>query len=254
MNKELVYFLSDIHLGLNVHEDSSREREIRLANWLEKTVLPTASSIYFVGDIFDYWFEFSSSEPIQYPHFFEALSKLTSSGVEVNFFTGNHDMWLKDYFTRTFGIAVFSEPKLICIHERVFYIAHGDGLGKGDYTYKMLKYIMKNKFSMFCYNLLPSEFGLKFMKWCSQISRKQHRSTFAGMQNERLISFAIDHRKSHNVDFYVMGHRHLVIDYTLPDTDCRFINLGDWLRYDSYAVFNGKSLELKSLKKTDIIH
>lgn len=162
-------------------------------------------------------------------------------------------MWLRSYFTKEFDIPIIKKPMSKVIKGKTFYLAHGDGLGKGDYAYKLLKAIMSNQLSMILYSLLPPKLGFGLMRRSSQKSREKSESAFMGFQQERLVSFCHAHQKVHKMDYYIMGHRHLPIDYEF-DKQVRYINLGDWLKYDSYAVFDGTDLKLEFLTKSkDII-
>lgn len=248
MTSKQIYFISDIHLGIDTHRESSAEREERLSHWLLE-IAPFAEEIYFLGDTFDYWFEFPKAPPPQYPLFYEALRKVRGQSVSIYFFTGNHDMWLRSYFTNEFDIPVITDPLVKLIKGKQFYLAHGDGLGKGDYAYKLLKTIMRNSLSMTLYSLLPPRVGYGLMRRSSQKSRETSDSPFSGFEQERLVGFCHTYQESHKIDYYIMGHRHLPIDYEI-ENDVRYINLGDWLLHDTYAVFDGDELRLECLTKS----
>lgn len=255
MDSNLVYFISDIHLGLDIEGNTSKQREHKLANWLN-SIGDSATEIYFLGDIFDYWFEFKNNDPPQYPTFYKALKKLKSKGVSIFFFTGNHDLWMKNYFPNHFGIEVYHNPLIKPILKKKFFLAHGDGLGKGDYSYKLMKTIMRNPLSMFLYGLLPVSIGYHIMKSLSQKSREKHGDQFNGFDKERLIDFCKAHAKTSTIDFYIMGHRHLMINCELSPQGPQYINLGDWLEYESYAVYDGLTLILKTVsnRESEIIY
>lgn len=245
MTSKHVYFISDIHLGIDSVRETSDLREARLSTWL-LSIAESAEEIYFIGDTFDYWFEFPNTEPPQYPTFYAALRQLKKAGIHIYFFTGNHDMWLKSYFSTEFDIPIFKNPITKSIKGKQFYLAHGDGLGKGDYGYKILKAIMRHPISMALYSALPAKLGFKLMSYSSRKSRERSEHLFSGFEHERLISFCELHKQSNPIDYYVMGHRHLPIDYDLT-SETRYVNLGDWLHFDSYAVFDGTELKLELL-------
>ncbi len=67
---------------------------------------------------------------------------------------------------------------------------------------------------------------------------------FLGEEKEWLIIFSKQMLKKKHVDFFIFGHRHLPLDYKL-NNQTRYINLGDWIKYNSYAVFDGENVELK---------
>jgi len=100
-----IYFASDFHLGAPNNE-SSLEREKKIIKWLDQ-IRVDAYSIFLVGDIFDFWFEYKHAIPKGFARLQGKLAELTDSGIPVTFFTGNHDMWMFDYFTQPFNISVY---------------------------------------------------------------------------------------------------------------------------------------------------
>lgn len=121
-----VYFLSDAHLGSRAIEHG-RTQERRLVNFLD-SIKHKAAAVYLLGDMFDFWYEFRTVVPKGYTRFLGKLSELTDMGVEVHFFTGNHDIWCGDYLTRECGVVIHREPLTTEIYGKEFYLAHGDGL------------------------------------------------------------------------------------------------------------------------------
>ena len=132
-----VYFLSDAHLGSRAIEHS-RTQERRLVNFLD-SIKHKAAAVYLLGDIFDFWYEFRTVVPKGYTRFLGKLSELTDLGVEVHFFTGNHDLWCGDYLTTECGVIIHREPLTTEIYGKEFYLAHGDGLGDPDKKYRFLR-------------------------------------------------------------------------------------------------------------------
>ena len=171
----------------------------------------------------------------------------------MHFFVGNHDMWMKDYFQKELNIPVYFEPKEFERNGKKFLIGHGDGLGPGDHGYKRLKKIFRNPVCQWLFGILPPVVGMGLANYMSRRSRAQTGASeeiFLGEEKEWLIIYCKDVLKQKNIDFFVFGHRHLPIDYRLTDNS-RYINLGDWIRYYTYAVFDGNNLELKSYKGND---
>ena len=71
---------------------------------------------------------------------------------------------------------------------------------------------------------------------------------FLGPEKEWLVQHSLDILKKEKIDYFIYGHRHLPIDYPLGVNEARYINLGDWLVYNSYAVFDGNDLQLNYYK------
>lgn len=241
-----IYFASDFHLGVDA-QWSSRDRERQIVRWLE-TIRQDAAEIYLVGDVFDYYFEYKRAIPKGYVRLFGKLAELRDAGILIYFFTGNHDMWMFKYFEEEFDIPIYRQAITREINGKTFFIGHGDGLGPGDYGYKFIKNIFNNKICQWLFHRLHPNFGLGLMTFFSGKSRESSDDpqVFLGEKKEWLVVFAEEEiQKNPEIDFFVFGHRHLPIDYTLKNKKTRYINLGEWMNYRSYGVFDGEKFELK---------
>ena len=241
-----IYFLSDFHLGAPDHA-KSMEREKRLVQFLDE-IKNDAGEIFLVGDMFDFWYEYKKVVPKGYVRLLGKLAELSDAGVQLHFFVGNHDMWMKEYFQQELNMPVYYEPKEFERSGKKFLIGHGDGLGPGDHGYKRLKKIFRNPACQWLFGVLPPVIGVGLANYLSRRSRAQTGSAeeiFLGEDKEWLIIYCKDVLQKENFDFFVFGHRHLAIDYRLSK-DSRYINLGDWIRYFTFAVFDGEKMELKS--------
>lgn len=239
-----LYFASDFHLGAPKGLPST-EREKQIIWWLD-SIKQDCQALFLVGDLFDFWFEYAYTIPKGFVRFQAKLAELTDSGIEVYVFPGNHDMWMFGYFESELGIKVFRKPvELICSFKK-FYITHGDGLGPGDYTYKGLKHVFENRFFQFVFTLFPSNFCFWIAEnWSknSRISNNKIQETFLG-DKEWLWAFAKQIENQSHFDFYVFGHRHLVLDLQVS-TNSRYINLGEWFSgTPKYGVFDGTDFEI----------
>ncbi len=240
-----VYFLSDFHLGVPDHA-SSLEREKKIVSFLDQSK-KDAAMVFIVGDLFDFWFEYRKVVPKGYVRILGKLAELTDNGIPVHFFVGNHDMWMSGYFEKELNIPVFFENQTYVFNDKKFLIGHGDGLGPGDYGYKFIKKIFRNPICKFLFGLLPPYFGVSLANYFSKSSRTMTGTAdekFLGEENEWLVVYCKEQLKQNHFDYFVFGHRHLPIDFTLNDKS-RYVNLGDWIKYDSYAEFDGVTLHLK---------
>ena len=246
-----IYFLSDFHLGAPDHL-SSLEREKIIVQFLEE-IKEQADEIFLVGDMFDFWYEYKRVVPKGYLRLLGKLAELSDRGIRLHFFAGNHDMWLRDYFQRELNMPVYFEPKEFERRGRTFLVGHGDGLGPGDHGYKRLKKIFRNPFCKWLFGILPPLAGIGLANYLSRRSRAQTGETeevFLGEDKEWLIIYCKEQLRHKNYDYFVFGHRHLAIDHRLNEKS-RYINLGDWIRYYTYAEFDGKELALRSYKGMD---
>jgi UDP-2,3-diacylglucosamine hydrolase len=241
-----IYFLSDFHLGVPDHA-TSLSREKRIIGFLQE-IRKDAATIFIVGDLFDFWYEYRKVIPKGFVRILGTLASLTDSGIQVYFFTGNHDMWMKGYFEAELNIPVFHEAQVFEWNDKKFFIGHGDGLGPGDRRYKFFKKIFRNKFCKWLFGILPPVIGMGIAGKMSRRSRAVTGQTddhFLGEEKEWLIAFCKETLQKHAFDYFIFGHRHLPIDFRLNDQS-RYINLGDWIRYCTYAEFDGMQLTLKS--------
>ncbi|MBK9254758.1 MAG: UDP-2,3-diacylglucosamine diphosphatase [Saprospiraceae bacterium] len=239
-----IYFASDFHLGVDALLTSS-EREKKIVRWLD-FIAPDAKELLLVGDVFDYWFEYNKVIPKGYSRFFGKIAELVDAGISISYFTGNHDMWMFRYMTEEFGIPIYRSPIKREWNGKEFLIGHGDGLGPGDNGYKMIKKIFENKFCQWAYGKIHPDPGIALMKYFSTKSRAYtgDESNFSP-PDEWLVMYSESIVKQSDLDYLIFGHRHLPIDYLLSNNYSRYINLGDWLYFCSYAVFNGKDLEIR---------
>jgi UDP-2,3-diacylglucosamine hydrolase len=240
-----VYFLSDFHLGAPDHV-SSLVRERRIVAFLER-IRQDAAVIFIVGDLFDFWYEYRTVVPRGYTRILGKMAEIADSGIPVHFFTGNHDMWMRGYFEQELQIPVYHEPRTFEFNGRRMYVGHGDGLGPGDHGYKFLKKVFRNKACQWLFGILPPAVGVGLAGWLSRRSRAvtgQIDEKFLGEEGEWLIIYSKEVLQKEHFDYFIFGHRHLPIDYTLGNSGSRYINLGDWIRYNTYAVFDGERMSL----------
>ncbi len=238
-----IYFISDAHLGLPP-EEKSRAREKLLVEWLD-FIKDKAYSIYLLGDIFDYWFEYRKAVPRGFVRFLGKLAELSDLGIEINYFTGNHDIWIFNYLPEETGLKVFRKPVIKELNGKKFYLAHGDGLGPGDFSYKLLKKIFTSKVLQWMYAKIHPNLSISFAHNWSRRSRlaKGSYTPFKGIEDEQLIKHAYDVLKNEHIDYFIFGHRHIPIDLMLNQSS-RVIYTGDWFVNFTYVVFNSEGLKL----------
>lgn len=245
-NKKNIYFASDFHLGAPDIE-SSRKREKQIVDWLTH-IQPKAKEIFLVGDLFDFWFEYKKAIPKGFVRLQGKIAELTDSGIPVTVFTGNHDMWMFDYLPKELGVTLYREPIKREFNGKKFLIGHGDGLGPGDNGYKFIKKVFANRLSQWLFARLHPNLGIGLADYWSGKSRKANRGEdekFLGEENEWLAIYCKEYLKQEHMDYFIFGHRHLPLDLRVGENS-RYINLGEWINYNSYAVFDGKELKLTS--------
>ena len=240
-----IYFASDFHLGAP-DEATSLEREKKIVRWLE-FISHDAKAIYLVGDIFDFWFEYKHAIPKGFIRLQGKLAELSDKGIEIHFFTGNHDMWMFDYFPKELGVIMHREPLSISHNRLKLYIGHGDGLGPGDYGYKFIKKVFASKVCQLLFARLHPNFGIAVANYWSRRSRKVNGSSdeiFLGEEKEWLAIYAKEVLEREHFDYFIFGHRHLTMEIPLNDKST-YINLGAWIKDCTYVSIGGNELKLE---------
>ena len=244
-----IVFASDFHLGIDCNR-SSKARELIICDWLD-SIKETTKELYLLGDVFDYWYEYKRTIPRGFSDFLSKLKDYRNAGIKVHLFTGNHDMWMFDYFPKEYGIQVYKKPIQFQLDGKDFYIGHGDGLGPGDKVYKVIKKVFSNRICQMLFSIIHPTIALQLMKKLSQRDAKKYtRPQQFSSEEEWLIVYAKEKNLEKKSDFYIFGHRHLVYDYKMKDGS-RVLNLGDWISYFSFVEWNGEELEVKFFKEPE---
>ena len=243
-----IYFASDQHFGVpNLQE--SRKREEKFIRWLDG-IKKDAQVLFLMGDLFDFWHEWKYVVPKGYIRVLGKIAELKDSGIAIYFFVGNHDLWMKNYFEEELGIPVYFEKKYYEISDKKFLLAHGDGLGPGDKGYKRMKKIFTNPLAQWAFRWLHPDIAMRIANYMSQknklISGVEDQK-FLGEDKEFLIQYSKEKLKTENIDYFVFGHRHLPLIFDL-EKGAKYINLGDWIVYFTYGVYDGRSFEVKKFE------
>ncbi|MDN5205185.1 UDP-2,3-diacylglucosamine diphosphatase [Fulvivirgaceae bacterium BMA10] len=238
-----IFFASDFHLGTPSREKSF-ERELKIIAWLDR-IKHEAHSIHLLGDVFDFWFEYKKAIPKGFIRFQGKLAEIRDSGIEVTLFTGNHDMWMFDYFPKELDIPVYRNPQEFSVDGTRFMIGHGDGLGPGDFSYKILKKIFDNKLCQWAFERLHPNLGISIAHFWSRRSRignEKKEDKHLG-EDEWLLTHCREVEKVTHHDYYIFGHRHLPLDLKVNENS-RYINLGEWVNYCTYGEYDGTEFKL----------
>ena len=242
--KSHIYFASDFHLGAPDWE-TSLVREKKIISWLNE-IEKDAKEIYFLGDVFDFWFEYKHVVPKGFVRLLGKLANLSDAGVKLHFFIGNHDMWLFDYLQKELGATIYQQALMRRIEGKVFFIGHGDGLGPGDLKYKIIKKFFRSKICQWTFARFHPNFGIGLASYFSRRSRISKGNTdekFLGKENEWLYQYATEIKKVQKIDYFIFGHRHLPIELSIDEAT--YFNIGEWMKYCTFAVFDGEDLSMK---------
>jgi UDP-2,3-diacylglucosamine hydrolase len=249
MSASNIYFASDFHLGVPNHSESLN-RERRIVRWLE-SIEQDAKELYLMGDLFDFWFEFKKVVPKGFVRLLGKLGQMSDKGIKIYIFKGNHDMWMYGYLEKEIGAEVISDEKILNAQGKKLFLHHGDGLGPGDPSYKLLKrFIFKNPFCQFLFKIAPPSWGLSIAEYFSSKSRLANikRDEQFDESKEWLLHYCKEKVEKEHFDYFIFGHRHLPLDLVVKN-NVRYINLGEWVNHSTYAVLKDGQLELKKFEE-----
>ncbi len=237
-----IYFASDLHLGTPDY-DTSLRRERLFVEWLE-IAGRDAAEIYLVGDTFDFWHDYKTVVPKGYVRLLGKLAELSDRGIKLHIFTGNHDLWFDGYFEKELGARIYTAPTERQIGGKEFFIGHGDGLGPKDHGYKFIKRVFTNPVCQWLFRWIHPDLGIRLASYLSYRSRystgEKKLEQFLGEDREWLVMYCRRLLSRKHYDYFIFGHRHLPLDINIDGS--RYINLGDWLDYNSYAIWDGRDL------------
>jgi len=239
-----IYFASDQHLGAPTPK-ASLPREKKFVAWLD-TIKEDAGTIFLLGDLFDFWFEYKTVVPKGFVRVLGKLAELKDAGIDIYFFVGNHDLWMRDYFQKELNIPVFHKPQEFDINGKIFLIGHGDGLGPNDHGYKRMKKVFTFPFFKWLFRWLHPDIGVRLGHYFSvknKLISGDEDARFLGEENEWLAQYCRRKLTEKHYDFFVFGHRHLPLEIELNNKST-YINLGDWIQYFTYGEFM-KTFKLK---------
>ncbi|MBO7368332.1 MAG: UDP-2,3-diacylglucosamine diphosphatase [Paludibacteraceae bacterium] len=242
------YFVSDAHLGSQAFNFCDRERELKLVRFLD-FAKADASDIYFLGDIFDFWYEYNHYAPKGFTRLLGKMSELADSGIRLHFFKGNHDLWTFGYLEKEIGLKVYGDYDIQEFDGKKFFISHGDMVGYRPLSVRIMQAFFHNRFIQWLYSTIHPSISMKFGLWWSKSNRlgkhTQESAQYFGEDKEYLVQFAKETlKKDPTIDFFIFGHRHVLLDLMLKDKK-RVVYLGDWIDKYSYGVWDGENFTLE---------
>lgn len=244
-----IYFASDAHLGARAHKDSLAV-ERHLVRWLD-SIKEDAAAIWFLGDMFDYWFEYKYVVPKGFTRFIGKLGELSDRGIDIHFMIGNHDIWMFDYLPREIGATIHHDALVVELLGKRFYLGHGDEVETDKPLFCLLRRIFRNKLCQRLYAGIHPRWTLGLaLGWSHNSRKKGMKKTpiYKGEKNEQVVRFAKDYLQTNpDINFFIFGHRHILLDLMLSRTT-RLAILGDWIQLFSYGVWDGENFLLEQFE------
>jgi UDP-2,3-diacylglucosamine hydrolase len=229
------HITSDVHLGA-----VPAETERAFVRFLEH-VGAEGRRLLIVGDLFDFWFEYGEIIPGRHFRVLAALSDLVDSGVSVLLTGGNHDAWGGRFLEEHVGVEFHPGHFRTELAERPALVAHGDGLGRGDLQYRVLKALIRSRPLVGAFRILHPELGLRIARLASSTKGKTGAGPEPGAVGR--ARFIEEWARAQLADepalgWVVCGHAHLPA--AVEVTPGRYyLNGGDWLTHWSYLTVGG---------------
>jgi len=234
-------FISDIHLGLQDKETEEKKEKL-LVKFL-RFAESNCDELFIVGDLFDYWFEYRRVYQKGYYRTLAALKDITERGIKLHYFIGNHDFLHRDFFSKEIGALLYHDPIEVNLNNKNFYIGHGDGMVENDNSYRLLKMILRNKFTQWLYSLIHPDLGIALASGTSKTSRgytaKKDYGEVDGLFEAARIKI------DDGFDFVLFGHLHKRVFQEYKNG--KYINLGSWIDEPCYGIFSGNKFEIINL-------
>jgi len=245
-NNKKIFFASDFHLGMP-NQNFSLEREKKIVRWLE-SIEEEAGAIFLMGDLFDFWFEYKRVVPKGFVRFFGKLAFLADKGVKLYIFTGNHDLWMFSYLKEQLNVSIYYRPQKLNLMGKNFYLSHGEDLRSGISRSKLLRGAFKSSICQLLFSWFHPDVGIQLASYIlkkNRVLKSQHNDPAPSEKKEWMINHIQQILKTDSkIDCFIFAHLHSPFFFLLNDViPC--INLGDWITYFSYAVFDGKKIDLR---------
>lgn len=244
LGRREVVFVSDAHLGSG---SDSRQREQALCKLLDEVVQP-ATVLVLLGDMFDFWFTYRHTVPRGFSRIIGKLSALSDSGVEIHYFTGNHDMWMFDYLQEECGLRMHIDPAVLLIDGKRFLVGHGDGLGSTDRMFNLWRRMFRCRGNQRLFALLPPTLTFPIAHRWSDLNKRRHlrqgKAVYLGEEREGIVRYCKERLQKEHYDYCVFGHRHTPVLTTIGE-GTTYVNTGDWLHHRNYAHYSPQSGQMQ---------
>ncbi len=238
-----VYSVSDVHIKY-IENDDDLARKGRFIEFLD-TILYDADVLILNGDIFDLWIEWSKVSISAYIPVIAKLKELSKRGCRIIYLCGNHDFWLGKFLVNEIKAEIYPDVFEETIDNLKYYVAHGDQLTVNDIRYHIFRSIIRLPIVRYIARLFHPDFALKIGARISRTSRNRVKSRkLTSDQSKGLTDFV--HKKAYKYDIFLMGHIHNPSRQKIGNKV--YINTGDWLMNNTYAVITDGKAELKTFK------
>jgi UDP-2,3-diacylglucosamine hydrolase len=229
-------FISDLHLGSRGDGD----RRARFFQFLN-VIRGRTSSLFIVGDLFEFGFEFRGRTLQRNIPIAEQLAEVVRAGVKVVLVKGNHDSWLGKSLHESYGIELMEQPAVVELDGRKVHMIHGDAIDPSFLT-RLTRRLFQSRRATALYSLLPERIGVRLAGMVARMSRARGERPSLMLCLERYAGEQL----TSGCDIVVAGHVHRPLLKRIGSG--WYLNTGDWIRHFSYAVLDKTGLRLETFQ------
>ena len=240
--RDSIYFVSDLHLGAGTPSEEEKKKE-KFIQFLQ-LVRQNGQTLYIVGDLFDFWFEYKNAIPKTEVEILTALKNLTLMNLPVVYLVGNHDFWQRDFFHKYLGVQVEKGDVILNQNGKKIFITHGDGKARSDWGYRIIKAVFRHPLNVWLYRQLPVDVAFPLARLVSGSSRRwteqRGKKQLGEYEEFARQKFAL------GFDAVVLAHSHSPELKALEGKT--LVNIGDFMTNFTYGILHGKEFELKKME------
>jgi len=232
--------VSDSHLGAAPTANESAFMEF-LSGVADRT-----GDLLINGDLFDFWFEYDSVILSRHFQVLRMLADLVDAGVHIRLLGGNHDSWGGRFLSEEIGIKLLDGPLVTEVGGRRTYVAHGDGIGGGDWGYRALKSMIRSRPARAAFRQIHPDWSGHLIRLVSRTESRHYRPDDPGSHDRsaRLRELALKVLESDpDLDLVVFGHCHQP-ELLEVAPGRHYLNSGDWLHNCTWAEITRNEIRL----------
>lgn len=224
------WFLSDLHI--RDQNESNSEKLLLFLHSLEVGERE-ATHLFLVGDIFDLWIHNHAYFVDKFRKIVNAITVVVSRGIEVHYFEGNHDLYLRKFWQQEVGVRVHDGPEFFNLGSKVVRVEHGDLMNPDDKGYLFLKKVLKSAPVKFVAQNLPGP-GVSWIGERASQASRQYTSNQKALREQEIKTFMHGYAESEvlkrSFDYMISGHTHVrdTHPFNNQGEEVYLVNLGSW--------------------------
>lgn len=223
-------FISDAHL-----KTRKSERYHNLLKLLDEAK-DNIDTLFIVGDFFDFWFCDNGNIYPEFSIMIDKLIELRSCGIAINYFEGNHDFYLHEFFG-AYGIRIFQDGATLDLEDKKIFVSHGDTIDLSNTPYLLLRRFLRSRTFHLLQKGIPSSLLWRIAQGSSKMSKDHLARPPEGLA-DTMRNFSMGKFKE-GYDAVILGHCHQPVleQYMIGGRKRTFAIPGEWVDHCSYIQY-----------------